>query len=120
MLVVSVLFWLPLSVVVAYCYAKINRMMQSASASTLRGNGAAKTLNAECWLGGEEGGGGAGEGVRWLILQKPILILEFIVYNHILPYPTIQYTSSWPIRSITRFIIHSKYFPVSDWLKPHA
>ena len=21
---------------------------------------------------------------------------------------------------VIRFIIHSKYFPVSDWLKPHA
>ena len=87
MLVVSVLVGLPLSDVVAYRYAKIKRMMQSASVRYM-----------ETGL------------PKHLIFQKPILIQEFIVYCHLLPYPIIQYTSSWPIRSITIFYYSFKIF----------
>ena len=68
MLVVSVLVGLPLSDVVAYRYAKINRMMQSASVRYM-----------EAGL------------PKHLIFQKPILIQEFIVYCHLVPYHTIYF-----------------------------
>ena len=87
MLVVSVLVGLPLSDVVAYRYAKIKRMMQSASVRYM-----------ETGL------------PKHLISQKPILIQEIIVYCHLVPYPIIQYTSSWPIRSITIFYYSFKIF----------
>ena len=42
-----------------------------------------------------------------------LLIIIWIKYNYVIYHPV--YTVI-----IYNFIIHSKYFPVSDWLKPHT
>ena len=89
------------------------------------------------------GGGGGGRGVEFLtkfntgrfhpkvqpltllyttLAEKVPLLYTFYWEKVPLSHPTLEYYNPFlsPCNKAMNIIVHSKCFPVSDWLKPHA